>query len=252
MSEPAPESLPGKLFSTTLDRLVERLGLKEQSGDNGTPFLTLESQLPMVEGEVGNVRVFTGGPLFRVVTCSLAAAPMQLDSHMLFAFTPGISAVPHFTLDSVKAGDHFAFHLDLIPRVDIGCNLPYIDEVFGPLTELLENGNAIEGLSQAHLSPRQNAIMSPWMLAKRATEEAFSDIDDTVKAYQEHWFSLLDGGVSKTSVEGISAADLVERNLRNKRIIFDPEVDHVWPRITGMVGQDAVDIMRSLLIGEDE
>ncbi|MCB1688691.1 MAG: hypothetical protein KDI33_09410 [Halioglobus sp.] len=252
MSDPAPESLPGKLFSATLDRLVDRLGLQEQSGDHGTPYLTLESQLPMVEGEVGNIRVFTGGPLFRVVTCSLAAAPMQLDSHMLFAFTPGTSAVPHFTLDSVKAGEHFAFHLDLIPRVDLGCNLPYIDEVFGPLTPLFEAGNATEGLSQAHLSPRQNAIMSPWMLAKRATEEAFSAIDDTVKAYQEHWFSVLEKGVSKTAVAGISPAELVERNLRNKRIIFDPEVDAVWHRITGMIGKDAVDTTRALLIGEDE
>ncbi len=246
------ESLPASLFSSTLDRLVARLGLKEQSGDNGTPYLTLDSQLPMVEGEVGNIRVFTGGPLFRVVTCSLVAAPMQLDSHMMFAFAPGTSAVPHFTLDSVKAGDHFAFHLDLIPRVDLGANLPYMLEVFDPLTALLETGNAIEGLSQAHLSPLQNAIMSPWMLAKRATAEAFSAIEDTVKAYQEHWFRVVEKGVSSQAVEGIAPAQLMERNLRNKRIIFDPEVDPVWHRITGMIGQDATDITRSLLIGEDE
>ena len=136
-------SLPARLFSTTLQRLVDTLDLQEQLDDNGGPFLPLVSQLPMVQGEVGNVRLFTGNPLFRVVTCSLSVEPIQLDSHMLFAFTPGDSAVPHFTLDSVKAGEHFAFHLDLIPRLDLGANLAYMDEVFGPLTAAHEASSHI-------------------------------------------------------------------------------------------------------------
>jgi hypothetical protein len=251
MSE-SEASLPARLFSTTLDRLVNTLGLEEQTGEDGGPYLPLVSQLPMVQGEVGNVRLFTGDPLFRVVTCSLAVVPIQLDSHMLFAFTPGSSAVPHFTLDSVKAGEHFAFHLDLIPRVDLGASLVYMDEVFGPLTEAHEAGSAIEGLSRAHLSPRQYAIMSPWMLAHRASEQAFSAIEDSVQAYQQHWFSLLRGGVSEAALQGVSAAELQQRNLRNKRIIFDPDVDPVWNRITSMIGEEAVAIQRALLIGEDE
>lgn len=245
-------SLPEKLFAGTLQRLVEKLGLQEQHGEAGGAWLPLISQLPMVQGEVGNVRLFTGGGLFRVVTCSLAVEPIQLDSHMLFAFTPGSSAVPHFTLDSVKAGEHFAFHLDLIPRLDLGANLPYIDEVFGPLTEAFEAGSAIEGLSKAHLSPRQNAIMSPWMLANRASESAFNAIEDTVGIYQQHWFDLLEKGVSEQALGGVTPEQLASRNLANKRIIFDPDVDAVWERITGMIGEDAVAVQRALLIGEDE
>lgn len=245
-------SLPGKLFEGTLQRLVDRLGLQEQTSADGGPYLPLVSQLPMVQGEVGNVRLFTGEPLFRVVTCSLAVEPIQLDSHMLFAFTPGDSAIPHFTLDSVKAGEHFAFHLDLIPRLDLGANLEYMDEVFGPLTEAWEAGSAIEGLSRAHLSPRQHAIMSPWMLANRASESAFTLIEDAVRAYQEHWFGLLERGVSAGALGDTSAEQLARRNLANKRIIFDPAVDPVWERITGMIGEDAVAVQRALLIGEDE
>ena len=245
-------SLPARLFNNTLERLCERLNLSEDTSEDGGAYLPLISQLPMVQGEVGDVRVFTGGPLFRVVTCSLAVEPIQLDSHMLFAFTPGESAVPHFTLDSVKAGDHFAFHLDLIPRLDLGANLEYMDEVFTPLTEAFEAGSAIEGLSRAHLSPRQHAIMSPWMLANRASEDAFTAIEASVKAYQEHWFALLERGVSESALGGASAAELQARNLRNKRIIFDPDVDPVWERITGMIGEDAVATQRALLIGEDE
>lgn len=245
-------TLPEQLFQNTLDSVVETLGLTEQAGEAGGAYMPLVSQLPMVQGEVGHVRLFTGGGLFRVVTCSLVVAPIQLDSHMLFAFTPGDSAVPHFTLDSVMAGEHFAFHLDLIPRLDLGANLPYINEAFAPLTEAFEAGNAIEGLTPAHLSPKQNAIMSPWMLAKRATAEAFSAIEDSVSAYRDHWFGLLEKGVSDAALEGVTSAQLRERNLRNKRIIFDPEVDPVWGRITGMIGEEAVARQRALLIGEDE
>jgi hypothetical protein len=246
------ESLPAKLFGNTLQRLVDTLGLQEQCAGDGGAYLPLVSQLPMVQGEVGSVRLFTGDPLFRVVTCSLAVEPIQLDSHMLFAFTPGTSAVPHFTLDSVKAGEHFAFHLDLIPRLDLGAHLQYMDEVFGPLTEAYEAGAAIEGLSKAHLSPRQYAIMSPWMLANRASESAFSSIEAAVEAYQQHWFSLLRNGVSAAALEDVTPAEIASRNLRNKRIIFDPDVDPVWGRITGMIGEEAVAIQRALLIGEDE
>ncbi len=248
----ATDSLPARLYASTLQRLVDTLGLQEVCAADGGPYLPLVSQLPKVQGEVGRVRVFSGGPLFRVVTCSLAVAPIQLDSHMLFAFTPGNSAVPHFTLDSVKAGEHFAFHLDLIPRLDLGANLAYMDEVFGPLTPAYEAGAAIEGLSKAHLSPRQYAVMSPWMLANRASEDAFSRIEATVLAYQQHWFSLLQKGVSAAALEGTTAAQLAARNLRNKRIIFDPDVDPVWQRITAMIGAEAVAAQRALLIGEDE
>lgn len=246
------ESLPHKLFDTTLQRLIDTLDLEELVGGDGGAYLPLLSQLPMVQGEVGNVRLFQGGGLFRVVTCSLAVAPIQLDSHMLFAFTPAASAVPHFTLDSVKAGDHFAFHLDLIPRLDLGANLAYMDEVFTPLTPAYQAAAAIEGLSPAQLSPRQHAVMSPWMLAKRATEEAFAGIGAAVEAYQQHWFTLLRDGVSAAVLDGVTSEQLARRNLSNKRIIFDPDVDPVWERITAMVGTEAVAAQRALLIGEDE
>ena len=97
----ATEFLPGKLFADTLQRLLEAFDLTEEPGEEGGVYLPLVSQLPMMQGEVGNLRVFTGAPLFRVVTCSLTVPPIELDSHKLFAFTPKHSAVPHFTLDPV-------------------------------------------------------------------------------------------------------------------------------------------------------
>jgi hypothetical protein len=245
-------SLSQALWQRTLDRVVGKFGLQEQLGENGEPYLPLTCHAPMYEGSIGQVRVFKGGPLFHLVTSTIVIPPIQLDSHMMFAFMPSDSAVPHFTLDSVRAGGHHAFHLDLIPRVDLGSRLAYMEECFTPLTEAHERGEAIEGLSKAALSPRQYAIMSPWMLASRANEEAFTAIDDSVDEYLDHWFGLVENGVSAESIEGISRDELVERDARNKAIIFNTDIDKVWEQILPLVGQDAVDAQINLLRATSE
>lgn len=247
MNESAP-SLPDALLQSTLNRVVEACGLAEVAGENGGPWLPLVCQAPMYEGGIGQVRLYRGGPLFQLVSSDIVVPPIQLDSHMMFAFTPSDSAVPHFTLDSVRAGDHHAFHLDLIPRLDLGAHLAYMDACFTPLTPTFERGQAMPGLTPAQLSPRQYAIMSPWMLAKRATAEAFAAIDELVDAYLEHWLGLVAGGVPAAALEGVGAAALIERDRRNKAIIFNREVDKVWDQITPLVGEDAaqrqIDLLR--------
>ena len=46
----------------------------------------------------------------------------------------------------------------------------------------------------------------------------------------------------------MNAAALIERDRRNKAIIFNREVDKVWDQITPLVGQDAaqrqIDLLR--------
>ena len=246
-----PESASRSLWEKTLNRIVERFSLAEVAAADGGPWLPLESQVPMYQGGVGQTRLFRGEPLFQLVTSNIVVPPIQLDSHMLFAFTPSAGAVPHFTLDSVRAGDHYAFHLDLIPRVDLGAQLAYMDSCFGPLTAAYERGEAMEGLSRAQLSPRQHAIMSPWMLAKRATLEAFSQIDALVDDYLDHWFRLLDEGVAEGALEGIEITELIERDRRNKAIIFNRDVDKVWDQITPLVGREAAERQIALLRAVD-
>jgi hypothetical protein len=245
-------SLSQALWQKTLDRVVDGLGLEEVLAEDGGPYLPLTCHAPMFEGSVGQVRVFKGGPLFQLVTSTIVVPPIGLDSHMMFAFMPSDSPVPHFTLDSVRAGDHHAFHLDLIPRVDMGSQLAYMDECFTPLTAAHEKGEAIEGLSKAQLSPRQYAIMSPWMLAHRATPEAFTAIESSVNEYLDHWFGLVENGISDASVAGIGREELVQRDRRNKAIIFNEEVDKVWDQITPLVGREAVDAQIALLRSTSE
>ena len=240
-------SLPKSLADTTRDRLVRELELTEQPGADSGPWMSLESHAPMAQGVIGEVHRYTGGGLLQLVTCSIVVPQIGLDSHMLFAFTPSETAVPHFTLDSVGAGGHCAFHLDLIPRLDLGANLAYMDEVFTPLTDACKAGRAIEGLSAAQLDPRQNAVMSPWMLAHRATPEAFGKIDETVTAYLDHWLGLLRNGVSSAVLDDVGSESLARRDARNKAIIFDPAVDKVWSQIGGLIGEQSALALRNLL-----
>jgi len=238
-------SLPQQLSDTTLDSIVSHFGLTERHAAEGGPYMVLSSQLPMVQGPVGFVRVFHGDPLAMLVTCSIVVPAMQLDSHMIFAFTQSHSAVPHFTLDSVKAGDHYSFHLDLIPRVDLAEHTGYMNQVFKPLSGVYQQAEAIEGLAPAHVSPIQRATMSPWMLVHRANETAFSQIGHYVQQYLQHWQKL----VADTVASPVSESSLQQRDKANRAAIFSTEIDPVWHRIDGLIGLASGQQLRALLQG---
>jgi hypothetical protein len=159
--------------------------------------------------------------------------------------------VPHFTVDSVQAGEHMAFHLDLIPRADMATHLAYMDWAFGGLTETFSAAASIEGLSPAHIGPRQRAVMSPWMVVNRATPDAFSHVEPLVLTYLKHWLSLLAAGVPEGALSDHTKASLAARDAANKAIIFDPDVDKVWNQIRGLIGNDAVETIRAQLMTTD-
>ncbi|MFD8098829.1 hypothetical protein ACFV24_04775 [Nocardia fluminea] len=196
---------------------------------------------PMAPDPVGRLRVLRGGPIDKVVAVDLVVDPLGLDSHMLFAFTEPGSAVPHFTLDSVHA-EYYAMHLDLIPRVDLGVHLEYLDAAFLPLTGLLEQAWQIDGVSAAAIGPRQRAMMSPWMVVCRATEEAFTALGDTVDGYLTHWLSLVDKGVPPVR------SDTAMRDRINRAHLFSPEVDPVWAQVTRLLGPEQGERVRGELI----
>lgn len=247
--------LAAALSAHTLARLDEAVGgLTEVLGADGGPFMTFTSTM---DGQpCGTVRVMHGGPIAELVTISLGAPALGLDSHMIFAFTAADSLVPHFTLDSVQAPagppgvpglpTGYAFHLDLIPRVDLGANLDYLDHCYAPLTEQVKEVAATEGITAAHLDARQLAIMSSWMLANRATPEAFRTITPRVDAYLDHWLTLTEG-LPDDVVAATDAPDPARRDARNRAIIFNPDVDAVWAQVARLVGADASEAARQLL-----
>ena len=232
-------SLSADLCLSTVSAIETRLGLLETTN---TPLVSA------LDGStVGYHRVLTKADVASLVYVGMTVEAFGLDSHMCFAFTPQHSAVPHFTVDSVWAKPHYAFHLDLIPRVDPGAHLAYLDECYGPLTEMHDQVLGLEGLSRAHLSPRQWQLMSAWMLAHRADEDSFRGVFGAVEHYREHWLKLVDDGVSSEALVDVSAADLDRRDFRNRAAIFSPGVDPVWNRIDQLLGtQTSQDIQTSL------
>jgi hypothetical protein len=226
-------SLARELSMHTLDEIVGRFELRERGG----PHLPLP---------VGGLRLFHGDAgVRRVVYIELVT--VGLDAHMIYAFTGAESPLPHFTLDAVHAGPGFAFHLDLVPRVDLAANRAYLDAIYEPLTQTFNAAREIEGLSAAHLAPRQRALMSPWMLAHRADEAAFRGVEAPVAVYLEHWSRLLADGLPESLTSRLHVVDLAERDRLLRAAIFDPEVDPVWDMVTRLVGAEVGEAMRTIL-----
>ena len=241
------ESLPDGLCNRALETIVDRNHLVEA----GTPYVTLTSA--MSPDPVGCVRVFHAGPdtttaVEKVVYVALTVPAIGLDSHMVFAFTRADSPVPHFTLDSVQGQGTFAFHLDLIPRAELGTHLTYLDWAYAPLTPTYDDVESREGLGGTTLGPRQFAMMSPWMLVHRATEEAFIAMEGPVSAYLDHWTSLLEQEVPAEVTADIADSDLAHRDARNRANIFSPEVDPVWGQVASLVSAELMEKTRLQLL----
>lgn len=245
-----------ELCFKTIDAITARFPELKEIRPNGKPFRMLSTR---ESPEAGAVRVWNGERIARMVYIGLrselpmhggGSGTMLVDSHMVFAFTPKESAVPHFTLDSVHAGPFLAFHLDLIPRVDLGANLAYMDAVYGGLvTNAQAEAKKVEGFTQAQLSSRQLAVMSPWMLANRATPDAFAKIP--VMSYLDQWSRLVEQGVPASATEGLTGTDLARRDQQNRSVLFNKEVDPVWGQIEAMIGADVGAELRTLLCRQD-
>jgi hypothetical protein len=238
-------SLPSELSHRTLTSLVERVGATEIHGENGGPFLTLNSAFS--PDPVGEMRVFTSASVPKIVYAGLVVPKFHMDTHMIFGFAPENSGVPHFTLDSVNANGTLAFHLDLIPRTSLATHVPYMDAAYSGLTETYTETSKWEGLTPAHITPRQYAMMSPWMLVNRADETAFRQMDGPVGQYLEHWLGLIESGLPADISETLSDVDLPDHDSKLRFNLFSPEVDPVWRDVGKIVGDEASEKMRLAL-----
>jgi len=232
-----------KLSIDKLEQIAARTAVTEIRGDDGGPFRRVISAID--GSEIGESRVLVGdGVVSKVVYHAITHPMIGLDSHMIFAFTAEDSPVPHWTFDSVVAGGIYAFHLDLIPRLDLGANLGYMDGTYGPVTAAFEAGNQHPGLSQAAIGPRQRAVMSPWMLAYRVEEKEYPGIDVHVQGYLDAWFAMVEGNVPPEVVDAADPALLAARDRANRGMIFNRDVDDVWNQITPLIGMEQSEQLR--------
>lgn len=237
------ESPPRNLCDHTLAALRDADGLRTVHDE--------ELVGPMSPAPVGRMTIFRGDRLAKVVYVGLTVPQIGMDSHMIFAFTPADSAIPHFTLDSVQANGYLAFHLDLVPRAEPACHLNYLNTAFEPLTPVYEKASELLGASRAAIGPRQYAMMSPWMLAHRATEEQFQQLGGIVDGYFAHWRGLLVGGLADEVLATLGDTDLADRDARNRAALFSREVDPVWANVARLLGDEKTDEIRAELISNE-
>lgn len=251
------DTLASKISHQALDRITKHFDLREVHGEDGGPFLSLLAK-SFGNALAGCFRLWDGGDkLQKLVYTGIAIEAIGLDSHMIFAFTSCDSLVPTFTLDSVytrmppdmdpnfpEGGDMYAFHLDLVPKCDLGVNADYMRRCYSPMTDRQAQVLNAGGVFPAQLSPMQRAIMSPWMLAQRTTAEAYEkEIFPAASDYLEHWISLVDDGVAM-DINGESGAS---RDASNRELIFNRDIDPVWGKIDMMLGADVSDFMIEVL-----
>lgn len=86
------------------------------------------------------------------------------------------------------------------------------------------------------------------MLAYRASESAFAQIQSPVNAYLEHWFGLVERGIPP---EAIPSTDFAHRDRLNRAAIFDLKVDKVWAQVARLVGEETSEKMRHILIEQN-
>lgn len=236
-------SLVRELSARTLARVVDGTGVTEVHDADGRAVLDVTTEA----GTSGLMRVFTRDDGLKVVSTTLAVPARGVVTCMIFAFTAADSAVPHFTLDCGERPDGYAFHLDLVPRVELATHLSYLDEVFEPLSAAYAAGSATAGLAPTSTTRRQVAMMSPWMLVHHADEAAFRAIEPTVVAYADHWLAMLRDGVSDQVAGSLADTDLARHDALVRANLFNPSVDPVWGRVDAMVGPDAAASMRRQL-----
>ena len=254
------DTLASQISHQTLDTIVNGFKLTEIHSGSDDAFIPLVSE-QFGNASVGSFRLWDGGEsLLKVVYTGRSIEAIGIDSHMIFAFSHPDSLVPTFTLDSVytrmpagadpnfpDGGDMYAFHLDLIPKCDLGVNHEYIRRVYAPLTDLQADTLAADGVHAAQLSPTQRAIMSPWMLAQRVTAAAYeATVFPAAAAYLEHWLGLVDAGLGDLG-SVISGEHGADRDAANRSLIFNREIDPVWSKIDMMVGAPVADRMIEVL-----
>ena len=233
------KTLAYKLCFDSINFVVDRFKMKEVHGEDGGAY----HKVMFARGgkEVGEQRIWMGQDgVFKLVYVGLVANPPGVDSHMMFAFTDKDSVVPHFTVDSVHLSHmgHYAYHCEVMPRVDLGPNLAYVDHVYEPLSKANKAIYATNGFTKSEeLGLRQWALMSPWMLAGRASDgETFEKLFDFISEYREHWASLLEKGIPEECLEGVDLSRTADRDYRNRCAAFNRDVDPVYNQLEPLMG----------------
>ncbi len=238
-SNPQRELDPEAICTRAVSRLIEEIRCVEIAPDS-----PVWQDLNRDQTRVGELRVYRGrGVVQKVVSAHFKLDAPSLESYMVTVFTRPESPVPHFVLDVVRFGPQASFHVDLLPKRDLGVSLSYVDRCFAPLSQVRADLER-DGRFSAGTAPlRQRAFMSPWMALYTHAPEQLEVARSYVDRYFAHWTSLL------TSCDAELALDptLSARDAQQRKLVFSRELDPVWATLDRSLGASTVDLLLAAL-----
>jgi hypothetical protein len=230
---------PEAVCTRVVSKLIEELGCVDIAPDSPAwRDLTRDGR------RVGELRVYRGrGRVQKIVTSHFNLDTPALESHSVTVFTAPESPVPHFVLDSVRFGPKVSFHVDLLPKRDLGVSLTYLDRCFAPLTDIRNEIDLDTRFMPGTAPLRQRALLSPWMALYTLDPELLGTAMGFIERYFKHWSGLL----RSDAPELHSAPDVAARDRQHRKLVFSREVDPVWGMLDRALGSDMVDLLLSVL-----
>ncbi|HAM24342.1 MAG TPA: hypothetical protein DHW34_00500 [Actinobacteria bacterium] len=252
---PGPIDRTGReVVRSVLARVIAETGVTEVLAEDGSPALPLTGAGGPLEGvSIGAFHEYTRDDGLRLVYSELSVDAFGMDTHQLYAFTPAGSAVPHLFVDSAispNTDGTFHFGLDLAPRVDLGSHLDYSEAVYGPLTTPRSEALSQPGVEPVpSLGPLQWSIRSPWMVAAITDPAALRSLTGITDLYVTQWLALLANGLGSEVENTITDEPVELRDRRNREAMFSPRTNPVWGLLDKLVGAEAAQAMKDLLVG---
>jgi nucleoside-diphosphate-sugar epimerase len=252
-----PLNLAGReLVLAVLETLQKSFALEQVTGAGGAAYQTLTAQGGPLDGrQVGELRVFRGGPIHKLVYSAMTIEDFGMDTHQLYAFTAPDSGLPHLFLDvAISPNTDSTFHIgvDLIPRADLGANLAYLEQVFAPLTQEQKQAFATPGVMPATtVGPMHYALRSPWMFAAYVEAGKIGGCARAARAYVDHWLGLVQTGLAPAAQDELAGVDLAARDRKNRGALFSPRTNFVWTLLARLLGDEQTERLRHNLIAQD-
>jgi len=202
--------------------------LTEHEGGARGPWLSMAGQ----GGTLGHVRCYTATGIDKLVFLTLEDSD-QLDAAMLMAFGAPETTLPHLVLDVAHVARDYAVFVDMVPRVDLAVNVPYLHRVYAGLPDVIEGLRRHPKLKPSPVPATLMPFVSPWMVGFRCREDVLSQLFELVGPYVSKWLELRQ---SEPPSVRINRAELSDRDVCHRAALFSPAADPIWEVLGTLVG----------------
>lgn len=234
VTKPSVRTLdPESVCTRVVARLIEEIACVDIAPDS-----PVWSDLQRGDEVIGELRVYRGrGRVQKVVSSRYTLTTPLVDSHSVVVFTRPESAVPHFSLESVRLGCEVHLYVDLLPKRDLAVSLAYLDRCYAPLSAVVSELERDPRFRSVPVSLRHRALLSPWHVLSLHDPRDLGGAQNYVDRYVSHWASLL----RSTAPEFDSSPELATRDIVFRKTLFSRTVDPSWALRDRTIGRETVD-----------